>query len=297
MNERDKILLRYVCDGDMRRARQQAKLILENTTAKKDEHFRYEMLRKLETKSNFIELPANLQGILVAEDSAFFPNKKFLVRPHEEAVAKKALRIYRAADKLAEIGLPYFSALLLHGESGCGKTELARYIAYKANLPFVYVRFSALVSSYLGSTQANIARIFDYARSEPCVLCFDEIDAVGMARGQRNDVGEMNRIVIALMQELDKLPNNVIIVGTTNRFDRLDPALIRRFPIQYEVQKLSPEEACALAEKIVGYAGIDVEQWKLWFTAVFQESVPASTVVKVCVDEIAAYIIEKEEEK
>jgi hypothetical protein len=71
MNERDKILLRYVCDGDMRRARQQAKLILENTTAKKDEHFRNEMLRKLETKSNFIELPANLQGILVAEDSAF----------------------------------------------------------------------------------------------------------------------------------------------------------------------------------------------------------------------------------
>lgn len=66
MNERDKILLRYVCDGDMRRARQQAKLILENTTAKKDEHFRNEMLKKLETKSNFIELPANLQGILVA---------------------------------------------------------------------------------------------------------------------------------------------------------------------------------------------------------------------------------------
>ena len=125
MNERDKILLRYVCDGDMRRARQQAKLILENTTVKKDEHFRYEMLRKLETKSNFIELPANLQGILVAEDSAFFPNKKFLVRPHEEAVAKKALRIYCAADKLAEIGLPYSSALLLHGESGCGKTECA----------------------------------------------------------------------------------------------------------------------------------------------------------------------------
>lgn len=106
---------------------------------------------------------------------------------------------------------------------------LARYIAHKAKLPFLRIQFSSLVDSHLGQTQSNLARIFDYVRTAPCVLCFDEIDAVGMARGQKDDVGEMNRVVIAIMQEMDRLPNNVIIIGTTNRFDRLDPALIRRF--------------------------------------------------------------------
>lgn len=63
----------------------------------------------------------------------------------------------------------------------------------------------------------NIAKVFKYIKTAPCVLCFDEIDDVSIVCGQKNDVGEMNRIVIALMQEMDSLPNNVIIIGTPNR--------------------------------------------------------------------------------
>ena len=62
----------------------------------------------------------------------------------------------------------------------------------------------------------------------PCVLCIDEIDTIAMRRGQ-TDVGEMNRVVISLMQELDQLPNDMIVVATTNRYDQLDSALLRRF--------------------------------------------------------------------
>lgn len=290
MTEREKALIRFICEGNEKLVRKQAKFILENMSTKKDEYFKRQMLQKLESRGTFIELPPNLSGILVAEDSTFYPEEKFFLRPQEAAIAKKTLAVYRAADKLAEMGLSYSSALLLHGESGCGKTELARYIAHKANLPFVYVRFSSLVSSYLGSTQANISRIFDYVRSAPCVLCFDEIDAVGMSRGQKNDVGEMNRIVIALMQEMDKLPNNVIIIGTTNRFDRLDPALVRRFPIQHEVQKLSSAEAAELAERLFKYAGLDLCNFEIPSHA----DAPASTVVKECMDAIVKYVVENE---
>lgn len=112
---------------------------------------------------------------------------------------------------------------------------LARYIAYKAELPFVYVRFSNLLDSYLGKTQENVGRIFDYARANPCVLCFDELDAIGGKRGDRADVSEMSRVTIALMQELDRMHNKTIIIATTNRFDKLDPALIRRLPYQHEM--------------------------------------------------------------
>lgn len=289
MTNREQVLMRYICEGDMIGARKYTKAILEGNTAKKDEYFRETMLQKL-ARTNFLELPENLKNILVAEDSALFPEKKFLVREAEEAIAKKVLSIYRVAGKLSQMGVPYVPALILHGESGCGKTELARYIAYRAKLPFIYVRFSALVNSYLGGTQGNIAKVFDYAKTSPCVLCFDEIDAVGMARGQENDVGEMNRIVIALMQEMDRLPNNMIIIGTTNRFDRLDPALIRRFPIQYEVKKLNEKEAVELSSRLFQYAGLDpacfhIEVW---------DSVPASTVVQECVNAIVAHLIEQE---
>ncbi len=297
MNNSERILLNYICDGDLRMAQKQARLVLNGMNAKKDEHFKADMLRKLDAKGNRIELPYNVKGLLVAEDMTNFPRERYILRPEEEKAVERVLAVYRASGKLADLGISYYPALMLHGQSGCGKTMLARYIAHRANLPFVYVKFSNLVNSHLGETQSNVAKVFDYVRTEPCVLCFDEIDAIGMKRGQQDDVGEMNRVVIALMQELDQLPNKVIIVGTTNRFDKLDPALIRRFPIQYELKPLTSAEAGNLAIMFFAFAGVEMTMAdQLQLSKIFTGSVPSSTVIKECTEIIVQRIIGQEEQ-
>lgn len=292
MNNGERTLIRYVCDGDMRRAQMQARCILGAIKSQRDADFRDEMIRRIEMRKNFVELPDSLKGILAVDDSNVFHKEKFLVRKTETEIVEKTISIYRAAERLVNIGIHYPSALMLHGESGCGKTELARYIAHRAELPFAYVRFSSVVDSHLGGTQSNIAKIFEYVSTNPCVLCFDEIDAIGMARGQEHEIGEMSRVVIAVMQELDRIPNNAIIIGTTNRFDQLDPALVRRFPLRYEIMPLSYSEVRAFAHKFFEYAGMASDSWvDNWCDTIFEDRVPASTVVKECTDVLVKKIL------
>lgn len=293
MNDFEKAVIRNVCDGNLLKAQSNTYLLLKNCKTKKDEEFCLDMVRKLESlNSHLIELPPDLKNILIAEDSSIFPENRFLIRKTESDVITKLLSIYQTSQKLTEMGISYLPSLLLYGQSGCGKTMLARYIAYKANIPFVYVRFSSLIDSYLGSTQSNLAKIFDYVRLSPCVLCFDEIDAIGMERGQSSEIGEMARIVITLMQEIDRLPNNVILIGTTNRFNRLDKALVHRFSIKHEVLSLTENEISELAKKFFSYAGIELNDNLInWIQTSLSSKETANSVVSKCTDKIVKQMI------
>lgn len=135
MNNDERILIRYVCDGDMRRAQMQARCILGAITSHRDAAFRDDMIRRIEARKDFVKLPDSLEGLLAVDDSAVFPEAKFLLRKTETEAAEKTISLYRAAERLANMGIPYLPALMLYGESGCGKTELARYIAHRAELP------------------------------------------------------------------------------------------------------------------------------------------------------------------
>lgn len=293
MNDYTRVLLRNVCNGDLRKAQNAAMALMKNNITKKDEDFCERLIKQLESKANFVQLPQDLKGILAAEDVSQYPEAKYFWRKREREIADKVVSMYRVADRLQSKGIRYLPAAILWGESGCGKTELAKYIAYKVGLPYVYVRFSALVDCYLGATQKNVAKVFDYVKQEPCVVCFDEIDTVGMARGQKDDVGEMARIVIALMQELDILPNNVIVIGTTNRFDMLDQALVRRFPMNYQIEKLNQKDAEAMARKFLEYAGMGKASIDTYVASV-GGYVPASTIIRDCTEYIAWKLMEKQ---
>jgi len=122
------------------------------------------------------------------------------------------------------------SGILMHGPPGVGKTLIAKAVATEANMSFISVKGPELLNMYVGQSEENVREIFTRAaEAEPCVVFFDELDSLAPARGQSGDSGGvMDRVVSALLAELDALERmKVIVVGATNRPDLLDSALLR----------------------------------------------------------------------
>ena len=100
MNDKQRLLIQYICDGDIKKAQQQARIILNELTTAKDEMFKKNMLRKLDTKPNIIELPYNLREFLIAEDVSNFPENRFVLRPEEAKIVEKVMSTVKASERL-----------------------------------------------------------------------------------------------------------------------------------------------------------------------------------------------------
>lgn len=251
LNENIKNLIRSVAENNIQKARSYAKIIVSNETAASNQYFCKMIKNKIETQPNFIELPFDIRGILRMEDvSDTFNENRYYLTKREKEIFDKISIAKRTNEKLTEMGIRFLNATLLYGESGTGKTTFGKYIAYKLGLPFAYLNFAQCISSYLGSTSKNIEKVFDYVAKQKCVLMLDEIDAIGIKRG-KEDVGEMSRIVISLMQAFDLLENDIIVIGATNRKDMIDDALIRRFSTIHQVNTLNKDETIELILKFL----------------------------------------------
>lgn len=137
-----------------------------------------------------------------------------------------------SVDTLLKYNLVASNKLLLSGPPGNGKTSLAGAIASELNLPFLVLDFSTVVTSALGSTASNIAKVFRSISNQPCVFFVDEMETMLSERSglkNKNDVGEIARIVSALLLEIDRLDNRVVLIGATNHIEMLDRAVVRRF--------------------------------------------------------------------
>ncbi len=146
------------------------------------------------------------------------------------------------ADVLRTHGLEPRHRILLVGPPGNGKTSLAESLAFELALPLFAVRYDAVVTSYLGETAQRLRRLFDFVRTEPCVLFFDEFDAIGKERGDIHENGEIKRVVTTLLLQLDDLPSYCVLVAATNHPELLDRATWRRFEIKLELGKPTEDQ-------------------------------------------------------
>lgn len=149
------------------------------------------------------------------------------------------------SEKLAKFGLANRRKILLSGPPGTGKTMTATILAKRIARPLYVVQVDRLVTKYLGETSAKLRQIFTMVRERKGVYFFDEFDAIGAERGG-DDVGEMRRVLNALLQFIENDESQSLIIAATNRVSSLDIALFRRFddlltyekPKKKEIEKL-----------------------------------------------------------
>lgn len=167
-----------------------------------------------------------------------------------DTITQDLLGVVNAIER--HIGINKF---LFQGAPGTGKTEAVKQLARILNRDIYMVDFSSLIDSKLGQTQKNLVEMFkeinNFMQPERVLILFDEIDAIALDRTNSNDHREMGRVTSSLLKEFDRLNDNIVIVATTNLFDRFDKALIRRFDSVIDFNRYSQEDLASIAEKML----------------------------------------------
>ncbi len=287
------LLIRSIAENDMKAAKQWAIACCDEDKTQKNARFveRYKSMLN-QQKMKLLELPQNVSGFICAEDvSGTFNINRYFISERERSLAERITRMSKAAGRLKEMKIPYRNSTLLYGESGTGKSMFGRYIAYKFELPFLYLKFSTLISSYMGNTSKNLAEAFKFAKENPCVFMLDELDAISTNRedGKGSASSEMNRITITIMQELDQLTNDVVVLAATNRIDVIDSAVLRRFSVKHEVKPFNDAEKIEMLDAFLSDVGVNLSRSRL--NSILSEDGNQSAIINRVIEEIAADII------
>lgn len=144
---------------------------------------------------------------------------------------------------------------LFVGQPGTGKTEACKQISRILNRELYFVQFDEIIDSKLGQTSKNIIKLFDdiNALKNPngVIILFDEIDAIALDRINSNDLREMGRVTSTLLRMLDSLENNIILIATSNLYEKFDKALLRRFDFIVNFNEYTNDELIEVANEIL----------------------------------------------
>jgi transitional endoplasmic reticulum ATPase len=211
----------------------------------------YERLAKLEVSmAHFAAALQEVEPSAIREVFVEVPNVRWsdvggLARLKQRLVEAVEWPL-RYAPLFEQAGVRPPKGILLSGPPGCGKTLLAKAIANESQVNFISVKGPALLSKYVGESERQVRDIFRKARqAAPCIIFFDELDALMPARGGAvSDTPVTDRVLSQFLAELDGIEElkGVLVLGATNRLDRLDPAVIRPGRFDAVVEIPLPEE-------------------------------------------------------
>ncbi|WP_157129397.1 AAA family ATPase, partial [Nocardia amamiensis] len=174
----------------------------------------------------------------------------------KQALTEAVLWPLRHPDSFARLGIDPPRGVLLYGPPGCGKTFLVRALAGTGQLSVHAVKGAELLDRWVGSSERAVRELFQRARdSAPSLIFLDEVDALAARRGQSADAGVGDRVVAALLTELDGVEplRDVVVLGATNRPELIDPALLR--PGRLERLVFVPPPDAAARREILRTAG------------------------------------------
>ncbi|MBF0625096.1 MAG: AAA family ATPase [Magnetococcales bacterium] len=161
--------------------------------------------------------------------------KDLLLPPPVQQACLELVEEHNRGDLLRAHNLEPRHRILLVGPPGNGKTSLAEALAQELGNPMLVVRYESIIGSYLGETAVRLAKLFAQARTQRCVLFFDEFDVIGKERGDLHETGEIKRVVSSLLLQIDQLPSHVVVVTATNHSELLDRAVWRRFQLRLDL--------------------------------------------------------------
>lgn len=228
-------LVKAGTSGDKRAARTTAEAIIAEERAKQHVVLAERLTEAIYTNGS--SAIGSLDGLMKGRDlvAEIVPRRHLddlmlpgVVREAVDQLVEEQCR----ADVLRSHGVEPRHRILLVGPPGTGKTSLAEAIAEAIGSMFLVVRYEAIIGSYLGETAARLKRVFEVARTTPCVLFFDEFDAIAKERGDTHETGEIKRVVSSLLMQIDELPSYAVVVAATNHAELLDRGAWRRFQLR-----------------------------------------------------------------
>lgn len=218
-------------------------------------HIPYEKLMALEvTMDDFLAALAEVEPSAIREVFTEVPDVGWADVGGLEEVKRLLIEAVewplRYASLFEHAGVHPTKGILLHGPPGTGKTLLAKALARESEANFIAVKGPQLLTMWVGESERGVREVFRKARqAAPCIIFFDEIDALAPRRGGGGDSQVTERVVSQLLTEMDGIEElkGVMVLAATNRLDRVDEALLRPGRFEFLTQLPVPDQQARLA--------------------------------------------------